>query len=447
MPRIWDAIVVGAGPSGTLAAERMVARGLEVLLLDAGPLLPAGHRTPEVDRRMWPFTVRGPSFDWYRVRAVGGRTLLWGGWSFRFPAVVFRRAGWPYRLREIEPLYAEVESILGVKEGRLDDRYAQLARSAGVSIVAKRGSVVRGDPWTCRCSAVGRHARTHTVATRLEHARGKAIVLETVDLRTEKVRRLRARSFILAASPIETTRILLTSEADPQRSIGQGLVDHMVASYVLIEPAPPPSPEGRGPFPGSALVESFVNVDERSERPWRGGFSIELAGPVPLEELGIERMVASDQVERTSATVIHAIGEMFPDRRRFVDLDPDKKDYLGLAAARIHVGWTREDKQRAKDMRTACKQIADALAIPGSRLIPFVDPLLPGAGHEAGTCVMGRLESSPCDPVGRMRALGNVWIADGSVMPTAGDLHPTLTLLTHALRVADSVVEQLATGV
>ena len=35
----WDVIVVGAGPAGTIAAERLMALGHRVLLLDAGPRL------------------------------------------------------------------------------------------------------------------------------------------------------------------------------------------------------------------------------------------------------------------------------------------------------------------------------------------------------------------------------------------------------------------------
>jgi choline dehydrogenase-like flavoprotein len=51
---------------------------------------------------------------------------------------------------------------------------------------------------------------------------------------------------------------------------------------------------------------------------------------------------------------------------------------------------------------------------------------------------MGQGQDSVCDAWGRLRALQNVWIADASVMPTAGDRHPTLTLLAHALRAADA---------
>jgi choline dehydrogenase-like flavoprotein len=56
---------------------------------------------------------------------------------------------------------------------------------------------------------------------------------------------------------------------------------------------------------------------------------------------------------------------------------------------------------------------------------------------------MGRSNDAPCDPRGRLRAIDNVWIADASVFPSAGDRHPTLTILAHALRVARDVRRHL----
>jgi len=442
----WDAIVVGAGPSGTLAADRLASHGHRVLLLDAGPHLPPSARTPDVDRRAWPFTAVGSSFDWYRVRAVGGRSHLWGGWAYRFPAAVLERAGWPCRRAELDPYYDEVETRLNVVEGTDDRRYSDAAQRLGISVVPKRAAIGRsGRVWKPPEERVGRRARASRVALRLEYTRGRAEALPVVSLDSGRRLTLRARCFVLAASPIETTRILLSSElGHGARGIGRNLVDHMVASYVLLEPAPVPPPDGRGPFPGAAMVESFVNLDRKTARPYRGGFCLESTGPGPLEELNIERMVPGDEVDRHRATLIHGLGEMFPHEARFVDLDPAKTDLVGMPAPRIHVAWSRAEQKMAKDIRTACTQLADAIAIPGSRLIPFVDPLQPGAGHEAGTCSMGDADTAPCDGFGRLRCLRNVWIADASAMPTAGDRHPTLTLLAHALRAADDAARFLA---
>lgn len=422
-----------------IVAERLRRRGHRVLQIDVGPRLPDDGEVPEVDRRAWPFTTVGGSYDWYRVRAVGGRSLLWGGWCFRFPESTFRRSGWPLGAEELAPAYAQLEQRLGVVEGVLDERYRTAAKALGVSIVPKRGiPVAAGQTWAPRLYAP--RVRTHTVALRLEHQNRRVQSVPVFDLRTETVRQVRARAVILCASPIETARILLESDLGSRAErVGRGLVDHMVAGYVVLEPAAPPPREGRGAFPGSALVESSVE----KKRPYPGGFSIELRGPVTLESLDIERMAPPGEEERTRATLIHAIGETAAIDERYVDLDPSKRDVTGRLVPRVHVAFSKAEEQLAKDMRKACLRVADALAIPGSRVIPFGDPLQAGAGHEAGTCAMGLDEAAPADVRGRLRALENVWVADSSALPTAGDRHPTLTALAHALRAADDAAKFL----
>jgi choline dehydrogenase-like flavoprotein len=440
MARSWDRIVVGAGPSGCLVTETVANAGLRTLLLDAGPRLLPTQRPPEADPRAWGFTTAdGRSFDWYRVRAVGGRTRLWGGWSYRFPRAVLQRAGFRVSATMLAPHYRRVERALGLVRGPIDARLKRAAGELEARAFPKRAPMVGARVWMASDSEVARRARTNVIALRLEHARGRATALVCLDLASGRELRLRGDGFVLAASPIETARVLLESELPDARQIGRGLVDHQVASYVLVEPAPLPRAP-RHPLAGCALVDPGVNLDEGSRRPYRGGFTIEVSGPVSLDSLGIERMVPSDELDAHRATMLHAIGEIFPSRDRFVDLDPERRDAYGRRVPRIHFAWSREDERRARDMKRACVALADELATPGSRLVPFADPLNAGAGHEAGMCASEEV----VDAHGRLRALSNVWIADASVMPTAGDRHPTLTLLANASRIAQSIASPIA---
>lgn len=438
--RAWDRIVVGAGPVGCLVTDALLDAGLRVRLLDAGPRLSAGAKVPEVDRRVWGFTNAAGakrSFDWHRVRAIGGRSLLWGGWSYRFPAAVLARAGFAVSATTLAPHYRRVERALGVVRGPLDPRVARAARALEAKASPKRAPLRDGRIWTARDTRGAAHARPNVLALRFEHAAGRATALVCLELATGREVRLRAQAFVLAASPIETARILLESELPSAGSIGRGLVDHQVASYALIEPRPAPRAHAN-PLAGATLVDPGVNFDARSARPYRGGFTLEVSGPVSLDALGLERMVSAGELEAHSATMVHAIGEIFPSRGRFVELDDARRDALGRRVPRVHFAWTREDERRAGDMRRACVALADELALPGSRLVPFTDPLDAGAGHEAGTCARAEIVGGD----GRLRALANIWIADASVMPTAGDRHPTLTLLANASRIAGSVARR-----
>lgn len=98
----------------------------------------------------------------------------------------------------------------------------------------------------------------------------------------------------------------------------------------------------------------------------------------------------------------------------------------------------------AADMADACVAVAEAIAAPEAELICYHEPFsAPTVFHPAGTCAMGKSDAFPCDSNGRLRALPNVFIADASVLPSAGDCHPTLTTLAHTFRLTQEVARWL----
>ena len=97
----------------------------------------------------------------------------------------------------------------------------------------------------------------------------------------------------------------------------------------------------------------------------------------------------------------------------------------------------------ARDMAETVAAVADALAVAGSRIIPLRDPLRPGGiAHEAGTARMARTPGKGAtDEYGAVHGIKGLFVADASVMPTALDRHPTLTLLALAMRTAKRIIE------
>jgi len=156
-PKIYDAIVIGAGATGGVAAKTLAQQGLTVLVLDAGPqfnpdvvtassftqgllrvlnlatrrqsyqALHPGYwkANPKlfVNERENPYsTPKDRPFYWIRGRQVGGRSLTWGGITLRLSDYEFKAAShdgyghnWPLSHGELAPFYDQLERSFPIK--------------------------------------------------------------------------------------------------------------------------------------------------------------------------------------------------------------------------------------------------------------------------------------------------------------------------------------------
>lgn len=470
---VADVIIVGGGLSGLLVADRLGRRGLDCLLLEAGPTL-KNKRPPiavrqfdaatkpllEIDQDAWRFRSTGPPYDWMRVRALGGRSLLWGGWCERIDAQNLRdaqglEATWPVSLIELALYYRAVERRLGIRTARVSPFFKQVTSKLGLEVTGKRGSVLsQGTRALCGLDLPQPRVRGHSVALRLISVNGRIRQIELIDTRTGKVQVLSANAFVLCASPIETTRLLLESGIQGESGlVGAGLVDHLVATCLAILPYPAPTLGPPKPLERCALIPRFVNVGRQHRRDYRSGFTVEILGPNSLSELGqtgIHGLGIDDkETKQLSFCLVHAIGEGHAHAKRFVALDSDDRDSLGRPIPVINLAWSEEQKLMAADMDETVAAVADALAPPNSRIIRLRDALQPGGiAHEAGTARMGkRSRDSVVDSTGAVFGVRGLYIADASIQPTALDRHPTLTLLALALRTADRILHDRSNGV
>lgn len=154
--KVYDAVVVGSGAAGGMAAYMLTRAGMDVLVLEAGPKfdLYSDFRT-----HAWPYeekyrgrispqdahnykygfadgytshiyvrldenpysTPEGKPFDWVRARAVGGRTLVWGRVALRMSEYDFKAAShdgygddWPITYDDLKPYYDNVDRLIGI---------------------------------------------------------------------------------------------------------------------------------------------------------------------------------------------------------------------------------------------------------------------------------------------------------------------------------------------
>ena len=129
------------------------------------------------------------------------------------------------------------------------------------------------------------------------------------------------------------------------------------------------------------------------------------------------------------------MGECAPHAKRLLKLEN------GKITTQWH--WTNDDRKRAKDMRATAEAIAATLNMTDSQLFQLSKDLELFDGHEASTCCIGsKNAATPCDSFGKLRGIPNAWVADASMMPTATDCHPTVSLLALVARLAEAVCVQ-----
>jgi choline dehydrogenase-like flavoprotein len=158
---MYDAIVIGSGMSGGIAAKELCGRGLKVLVIERGRKiehgadymdsqmpweLPNNNQIPEEElardyavqrqcyavnaatQKFWvkdsehPYTTPDDKpFAWIRGNHLGGRSIMWGRQSYRLSQQDFEAnakdghgCDWPIRYEDLAPWYDHVEKFVGV---------------------------------------------------------------------------------------------------------------------------------------------------------------------------------------------------------------------------------------------------------------------------------------------------------------------------------------------
>jgi choline dehydrogenase-like flavoprotein len=279
-------------------------------------------------------------------------------------------------------------------------------------------------------------------------------------------RRERADVVIVAASAIETARLLLISatSAHPDglgnRSgqLGRNLMFHHFTQAAAFFSENVHA--WRGPST-TVTLDDFVGPDfgdaaKTAGLPYLKGGICEVGGTLTLLAEakayagigGVWGRAHKDLMRggtiRDHVAGISMIGEDLPQLANRVDLDPGIRDVYGFPVPRIT--YSPHAHELAASAYYQPKLQAICQAAPGASTGLAFDTDAPTAGtlpstkHVMGTARMGDSPaSSVVDSFGRVHEVEGLVIADGSVFVSSGGFNPTLTIMALALRAARQI--------
>lgn len=564
--KVYDAIVIGSGASGGMAAKELTRHGLEVLVLEAGPMVDPAR---DFDMHTWPYeemyrgfgppgwrqkeqwvqytateysrhfyvkdsehpytTDPGNPFMWVRARIVGGKSLHWGRLSWRLSDLDFKAAShdgydvdWPIEYADLAPYYDLAEEFIGVSGNRdgiphlPDGKFlppmnltcGEQLLKRGVQKTGRQAIVMRTAMLTATTAAQRKFGRAkchfcgncdngcdvgamfNSIASTLPVAAatgrltlrpnsivrqittdpntGQAKGVAFVDRVNYKEYQVEGHVIIVAASTLESTRLLLNSKSRQHPNgignnygvLGHHLVDHLggIGSTGFL-----PVLLGKDPSPGmldgkasGLYVPRFQNLDKATtHKRFIRGYGHECwginAGRFPsfakrMPGFGAE---LKGKIRRYITAPVNAgvRGAMLSRYENFVEIDPDGVvDAWGVPVLKIHIKHSENEYEMAKD---AAETSAEILHAAGAEDITTSTQLsAPGRViHELGTARMGHdPKTSVLNKWNQVHDVKNVFVTDGAAFTSSAYVNPTLTILALTIRACDRINEEMKRG-
>jgi choline dehydrogenase-like flavoprotein len=498
-----DLVIVGAGAGGSVLAQRLARRGWRIVILESGPFWDPDRDwiSDEAgqNKLYWtsPRLIGGE--DPVELgknnsgHGVGGSMIHYAGYTPRFHPSDFETrsrdgvgADWPLTYAELKPHYERVERELPVagQDWPWGDphRYPHAAHPiSGAADQARRGAIgagiemrigpvgitngafgnrphciyrgfcLQGCKVNAKSSPLVTHlpdaiehgvevrAASHAVRVEIDEA-GRCTGVRYVHDGREHVQR--ADAVCVSGYSIESPRLLLNSTS-PRHPQGLGNGHDQVGRYVMVQGAPQVA--GRFPEPlrqykappPEISSEQFYETDE--SRGFARGFSIQTVGPLPIA--WAEHVLADGHWghalreymrDYNHWTTLGVLCELLPEPENRVTLAGELDEY-GMPVARFDYTRSANDRANIAYATGVLERIWEAAEAQDTLTIDRT-------AHLVGGCRMGtRPEDSVIDRDHRVWGVPNLFVADGSVMPTQGAANPALTIMALSSRLADRI--------
>ncbi|MET3809633.1 GMC family oxidoreductase [Arthrobacter sp. UYEF3] len=428
-------------------------------------------------------------------RGVGGSMVHYAGYTPRFHPSDFHThrtdgvgADWPFEYENLKPYYEDIEGELPVAgehwpwgdphsyphsphpvsgNGELFLRGALASGiTAKVGPVAisngrfgnrphciYRGFCLQGCKVNAKASPLithipdalhhGAEVRADSMVTRIEIDDRTSKASGVHYVRHGRSRFQRARIVAVAGYSIETPRLLLNSTS---QRFPEGLCNDFdqVGRYLMVQGAP----QTAGRFdsevrmwkapPPEVSSEDFYETDP--SKPYKRGFSIQTVSPLPIT--WAEHVAAQGhwgaQLREYMSDYVHwaclgALCEFLPQADNRVTL-AQEKDRNSMPVAHFRYSQCENDRQLMVAAQKVMEKILKGAGADEVITIKRFAHLVGGARMAADE------QHGVVDADCRSFAVPNLYITDGSVLPTQGSANPALTIMAVAARAAERLI-------
>jgi choline dehydrogenase-like flavoprotein len=307
---------------------------------------------------------------------------------------------------------------------------------------------------------------------------GKATGITFIDKTTGREGHAKGRVVVLAASSMESVRLLLNSKsnlfpqglANSSGKVGKGITDSVSSSLGAHIPAfegmPIHNEDGAG-GPHAYLPWTGHAQNRNGELGFPGGYHLEFTSGRQMPTLttfnGIDSRSGSattlfgaqlkEDARRFHGCMLGfgAQGTMLPNDGSFCELDPGLKDQWGIPVLRFHWKWSDFELNQVRHQQKHIRELLEAM---GGKVKPFAEAdvfksMKPGGSviHEVGGAIMGSdAAASVTNQWSQTWDVKNVFLADGAPFASTADKNPTLTIMALAWRMADHLMDELKKG-